>query len=56
MNNSRSAYYIGITIVVLSHAYILADKGMGMKLKTHMWLNLFAAALIAWGWTDNCMG
>ena len=44
---SRAAYYAGISAVVLSHAYILAN-GMGkLTLDQHAWLNIVAAALIA---------
>ena len=56
MKTSCTAYYIGIAIVVLSHLYIIVQGDMGgLSMDQHAWLNLVGAALIAWGWTQNCL-
>ena len=54
-DNSRTAYYIGILIVGLSHAYMLVKGLPQSQVQLHAILNLVAAALIAWSWMSNCM-
>ncbi len=46
MDQHLIAYYIGILIIFTSHIYLLLKDGMDMK--THSYMNIFAAILIAY--------
>jgi hypothetical protein len=48
MNAHLASYYLGITIVVLSHIYMLVVDFDCDNMKIHAWVNLFAALCIAY--------
>jgi surface polysaccharide O-acyltransferase-like enzyme len=48
MELTKISYYLGIAIVILSHVYMLVYPDKPMDLKQHAWINLLAAALIAY--------
>lgn len=49
MDRHLLAYFLGISIVILSHAYGLLKPGRPpMSMKQHCYINLLAAALIAY--------
>lgn len=50
-------YYPGILIILITHLALLANPSMVAQagaLKTHAYLNLFGAALIAISWFGFC--
>jgi hypothetical protein len=49
MDSKLVSYYIGITIVILSHLYTLSKTGINSsEMSVHSIANLIAAALIAY--------
>jgi hypothetical protein len=49
MDSKLVSYYIGITIVILSHLYTLGKYGVNTgEMSVHSIANLIAAALIAY--------
>jgi hypothetical protein len=49
MDSKLVSYYIGITIVILSHLYTLSKTGINSgEMSVHSVANLIAAALIAY--------
>lgn len=48
MEFTKISYYLGIAIVILTHAYMLVYPDKPVDMKQHAWVNLFAAALIAY--------
>lgn len=50
MDSTLIAYYIGISIILITHIYILVFKKSmdGMTSQTHAILNILAAAMIAY--------
>lgn len=49
MNNKQIAFYTGLSIVVLSHVFILIGFKNAFLSANHSYINLFAALLIYWG-------
>lgn len=48
MNVHLAFYYIGISIIFLSHIYMLVTDFHSDSMKVHAWINLFAALCIAY--------
>lgn len=47
------SYYSGISVVLASHAYILAYGMPQSQVKLHAQINLAAGAAIAYGWMST---